>query len=144
MRQRPIDGRTFGACPAPGRGRAVAPAAQGGVMSTGTVPQPRSGSPSASALTSVAAGDAPVLERLIAMNLDSMEHSGLDAQTYVLVRVAALVAMDAAPVSYVMNLGMAADVGVTLEDVQGALIAIAPVVGTARVASAAGKVLRAF
>ena len=113
-------------------------------MTSGTVPQPRSESPSVSALSSVAAGDAPVLERLIAMNLDSMEHSGLDAQTYVLVRVAALVAMDAAPVSYLMNLGMAADAGVTVEDVQGALIAIAPIVGTARVASAAGKVLRAF
>jgi alkylhydroperoxidase/carboxymuconolactone decarboxylase family protein YurZ len=78
------------------------------------------------------------------MNLDSMEHSELDARTYVLVRFAALVAMDAAPVSYLMNLGMAADAGVTLEDAQGALIAIAPVVGTARVASSAGKVLRAF
>jgi 4-carboxymuconolactone decarboxylase len=43
-----------------------------------------------------------------------------------------------------MNLGMAAESGVTLEDVQGTLIAIAPVVGSARVASAAGKVLRAF
>jgi 4-carboxymuconolactone decarboxylase len=113
-------------------------------MRTGSVPQPRSQSASESALSSVAEGDAPVLERLIAMNLDSMEHSRLDPQTYLLVRVAALIAMDAAPVSYLMNLGMAADAGVTLEDVQGTLIAIAPVVGTARVASAAGKVLRAF
>jgi 4-carboxymuconolactone decarboxylase len=39
---------------------------------------------------------------------------------------------------------MAADAGVTLEDAQGTLIAIAPVIGSARVASAAGKVLRAF
>jgi 4-carboxymuconolactone decarboxylase len=109
-----------------------------------TVPQPRSESPSQSTLSDVARGDAPVLERLIAMNLDSMEHSQLDPRTYFLVRIAALVAMDAAPVSYVVNLGLAAEVGVTLEDAQGALIAIAPVVGTARVASAAGKVLRAF
>jgi alkylhydroperoxidase/carboxymuconolactone decarboxylase family protein YurZ len=113
-------------------------------MTTGNVPQPRSESSSQSDLSSIAAGDAPVLERLVAMNLDSMEHSELDARTYFLVRFAALVAMDAAPVSYLMNLGMAADAGVTLEDAQGALIAIAPVVGTARVASSAGKVLRAF
>jgi alkylhydroperoxidase/carboxymuconolactone decarboxylase family protein YurZ len=111
---------------------------------TSTVPGPRSESSSESALTSIAAGDAPVLERLVAMNLDSMEHSQLDQKTYFLVRLAALVAMDAAPVSYLINLGMAADSGVELEDAQGMLIAIAPVVGTARVASAAGKVLRAF
>ena len=54
-----------------------------------------------------------------------------------------LVAMDAAPVSYLMNLGLAADAGVTVEEVQGTLIAIAPVVGSARVASASGKILRA-
>ena len=109
-----------------------------------TVPQPRSESTSQSALSSVAQGDAPVLERLVAMNLDSLEHSDLDARTYFLARLAALVAMDAAPVSYLVNLGLAAEVGVTLEDAQGTLIAIAPVVGSARVASAAGNVLRAF
>jgi alkylhydroperoxidase/carboxymuconolactone decarboxylase family protein YurZ len=96
-----------------------------------------------SALTSIAQGDAPVLESLVAMNLNSLEGSGLDERTYFLVRLAALVAMDAAPVSYLMNLGLAADVGVTLEEVQGTLVAIAPVVGSARVASAAGKILRA-
>lgn len=95
-------------------------------------------------LGSIAGGDAPVLERLIAMNLDSLENSGLDETTYFLVRLAALVAMDAAPVSYVLNLGMAADAGMTLEQAQGTLIAIAPVVGSARVASATGKILRGF
>ena len=94
-------------------------------------------------LGSIAQGDAPVLERLVAMNLDSLENCGLDEKTYFLVRLAALVAMDAAPVSYMMNLGLAADSGVTLEEAQGTLIAIAPVVGSARVASAAGKILRA-
>lgn len=93
-------------------------------------------------LSSIAQGDAPVLEQLLAMNLDSLERSGLDAQTYFLTRLAALVAMDAAPVSYVTNLGLAADAGVTLEQVQSTLVAIAPVVGTARITSAAGKILR--
>ncbi|NMH97920.1 carboxymuconolactone decarboxylase family protein [Pseudonocardia acidicola] len=95
-------------------------------------------------LNSVAQGDAPVLERLISMNLDSLKDSGLDARTYFLTRLAALVAMDAAPVSYLINLGLAADAGVTIEEAQGTLVAIAPVVGSARVASAAGKILRAF
>ncbi|MFL6136975.1 MAG: carboxymuconolactone decarboxylase family protein [Frankiaceae bacterium] len=96
------------------------------------------------ALTSVAEGDAPVLERLVAMNLDSFSDSGLDERTYFLVRLAALVAMDAAPVSYLINLELASEVGVSLEQAQEMLIAIAPVVGSARVASAAGKILRAF
>jgi alkylhydroperoxidase/carboxymuconolactone decarboxylase family protein YurZ len=96
-----------------------------------------------SALSSIAQGDAPVLESLVAMNLDSLANSGLDAKTYFLVRLAALVAMDAAPVSYMMNLGLAADAGVTVEEAQSTLIAIAPVVGSARVASAASKILRA-
>ncbi len=93
-------------------------------------------------LGSIAQGDAPVLEQLVKMNLDSLAQSGLDEQTYFLVRLAALVAMDAAPVSYVINLGLAADIGVTLEQAQGMLVAIAPIVGSARVASATGKILR--
>jgi 4-carboxymuconolactone decarboxylase len=104
-------------------------------MSSQTAPE--------STLGSIAQGEAPVLERLVAMNLDSLENSGLDLKTYFLVRLGALVAMDAAPVSYLMNLGLAADAGVTVEEAQGTLIAIAPVVGSARVASAAGKILRA-
>jgi 4-carboxymuconolactone decarboxylase len=70
---------------------------------------------SADTLSGVAKGDAPVLERLVAMNLDSFAESGLDPKSYFLVRLAALVAMDAAPVSYMVNLGLASDAGVTLE-----------------------------
>lgn len=95
-------------------------------------------------LTNVARGSAPVLEQLAAMTLDTLDNSGLDEQTYHLVRLAALVAADAAPVSYLVNLGAAADAGVTLEQAQGVLVAISPVVGSARIASAAGKLLRAF
>jgi 4-carboxymuconolactone decarboxylase len=93
-------------------------------------------------LSNVAHGDAPALEQLVAMNLNSLENSGLDEKTYFLARLAALVAMDAAPASYLINLGLAADAGVTLEEAQGVLIAISPVVGSARVTSAAGSILR--
>ena len=95
-----------------------------------------------STLGSIAQGDRPVLEQLVAMNLDSLVSSGLDGRTYFLTRLAALVAMDAAPVSYVINLGLAQEAGVTFEEVQSTLIAIAPVVGSARVAAAAGNILR--
>lgn len=95
-------------------------------------------------LSGVAEGSAPVLEQLAEMHLNTLERSGLDETTYHLVRLAALVAMDAAPVSYLINLGVAAEAGVTLEQAQGTLVAIAPVVGGARIASAAGKLLRAY
>ena len=61
-----------------------------------------------------------------------------------LVRMAALVAVDAPPVSYMLNLQMAGDVNVDAEEIEGMLTAIAPIVGSARVASAAGKMVRAL
>ena len=76
------------------------------------------------------------------MNLDAAERSGLDPETYLLVRLAALVAMDAAPVSYLITLGAAADTGLTVEQMQAVLVAIAPVVGSARVTAAAGAIVR--
>jgi 4-carboxymuconolactone decarboxylase len=94
--------------------------------------------------TDVARGSAPVLEQLAAMNLDTLGNSGLDEHTYHLVRLAALVASDAAPVSYLVNMGPAADAGVTLEQAQGVMVAISPIVGSTRIASAAGKILRAY
>lgn len=97
-----------------------------------------------SPLTGLARGEAPVLESLVEMNLDSMERSELTPETYVLVRLAALVAMDAAPVSYLMTLGLGQGTDVTLEQAQDVLVAIAPVVGSARVSAAAGNLLRAL
>ncbi|HEV7189389.1 MAG TPA: carboxymuconolactone decarboxylase family protein [Blastococcus sp.] len=94
------------------------------------------------ALGRIAAGDAPVLEELLAMNLDAAERSGLDAETYLLVRLAALVAMDAAPVSYLITLGAGAEAGLTMEKAQAVLVALAPVVGSARVTAAAGAIIR--
>jgi 4-carboxymuconolactone decarboxylase len=94
------------------------------------------------ALGRIAAGDAPVLETLLQMNLDAAERSGLDAETYMLVRLAALVAMDAAPVSYLITLGAGAEAGLTIEKAQAVLVAIAPVVGSARVTAAAGAIVR--
>lgn len=88
--------------------------------------------------------DTPLLDLLGRMTADSMEASGLDEQTLMLVRVAALVAVDAPPASYLLNLGVAGDVGVSSEQVMGVLTGIAPIVGTARVASAAGRMIKAL
>ena len=88
--------------------------------------------------------DTPVLDLLGRMTADSMEASDPDAETLMLVRIAALVAMDAPPASYMMNLAAAKEVGIDEEQVRGVFAAIAPIVGTARVASAMGKIVRAL
>ena len=90
------------------------------------------------------AGDTPVLDLLAGMTADSLEVSSLDAKSLMLVRIAALVAVDAPPASYLMNLGAAMDVGVDADQVRGVLAAVAPIVGTARVVSATGKIVRAL
>lgn len=88
--------------------------------------------------------ESPILDLLMGMNVAAIEASSLDAQTLMLVRMAALVAVDAPPVSYMLNLRMAGEVDVDAAQVEGMLAGIAPIVGTARVASAAGKIVHAL
>jgi hypothetical protein len=91
----------------------------------------------------LAQGDPKVLESMTQMTVGTLERSGLDQQTYMLVRMAALMATDAAPVSYLANLDIANQAGVDLDQVVGTMVAVAPVVGTARITSAASKMIRA-
>lgn len=86
----------------------------------------------------------PVLETVFQMHLDTLANCSLDPRTYHLARLAALIAMDAPPASYLANLSMAADDGVTVEDAQGVAVAIAPIVGAPRITAAAGHMLRAL
>lgn len=88
--------------------------------------------------------DTPLLDLLGRMTVDSMETSSLDEQTLMLVRVAALVAVDAPPASYLLNLGAAGEAGVSSDQVTGVLAGVAPIVGTARVAAAAGRMVKAL
>ena len=57
---------------------------------------------------SEATSDAPVLDLLASMTADSIAASSLDVQTLALVRIAALAAVDAPPVSYLLNLELQA------------------------------------
>lgn len=92
----------------------------------------------------MSADDTPVLDLLGRMTEDSVVTSSLDAQTLMLVRIAALVAVDAPPVSYLMNLGATSDLDIDAEQVRGVLAAVAPIVGTARVAAATTKIVEAL
>jgi 4-carboxymuconolactone decarboxylase len=88
--------------------------------------------------------EGPVLELLVSMTTDSLEASSLDPESLMLVRIAALVAVDAPASSYLMNLGVAGETGVDVDQVQGVLAAVAPIVGAPRVVSAVGKMAEAL
>ena len=88
--------------------------------------------------------DTPVLDLLASMTADSIEASSLDPETLVLVRIAALAAVDAAPVSYLANLKVVGDLDIDPDQVRGVLAAVAPIVGTARIVSALGKIVDAL
>ena len=88
--------------------------------------------------------DTPVLDLLASMTADSLEATSLDAPSIAMVRLAALVASDAPSVSYGLNLAVAGDVGLDADDVRGVLTAIAPIVGTSRVAAATGRIALAL
>ena len=88
--------------------------------------------------------ETPVQDLLASMTAESIAASGLDAETLMLVRIAALVAVDAPPVSYMLNLEAARASGIEAEQVRDVLAAIAPIVGTARVASATGSIVKAL
>ena len=88
--------------------------------------------------------DTPVLDTLLDITAVSVARGTLEAREHMLARLAALVAVDASAASYVLNLGAAVDAGVTLEDAQGVLVAVAPIIGTPRVMSAAANITQAF
>ena len=86
----------------------------------------------------------PVLDLLEDMTTRSIEASSLDSETLMLVRIAALVAVDAPPASYLLNLGAANELEIDADKVQGVIAAVAPIVGTTRVVSALSKIARAL
>jgi len=88
--------------------------------------------------------ETPVRDLLLDMTSASLEASGLDPGRLMLVRIAALVAVDAPPASYLLNLAAADAAGVDGETVRDVFAAIAPIVGTARVTSGVGNVAAAL
>lgn len=69
----------------------------------------------------------------------SLAASALDRKTHALVRIGGLIALDAAPQSYVTCVEAARCAGASAEEIVGALVALIPVVGSPRVVSAAPK-----
>ena len=78
------------------------------------------------------------------MGRDAVDVSKLDPKTHALVRLAASLAIDAAPSSYQSNTEMALAAGADIDEIVGTLIAVAPTVGLTRVVSAAPELALAL
>jgi 4-carboxymuconolactone decarboxylase len=87
-------------------------------------------------LRRLALGDEPFIESLLALG-DSAEVSRLDPKTHALVRLGALLGAGAAPVSQHHGVAVALATGASAEEIVGTLVAVASIIGTARVVSAA-------
>jgi alkylhydroperoxidase/carboxymuconolactone decarboxylase family protein YurZ len=88
--------------------------------------------------------DTPVLDTIAAMTAVSVAECELTPDALLLVRLAALAAVEAPPVSYLLHIGPAAEAGVTIEDAQNVLVAVAPIIGTARTMTAAINIAEAL
>ena len=96
------------------------------------------------ALAGLTVGDLEVLEELLELREAEQQRTGLDARTFALVKVAALVALDAPPASYLWQVANALDAGATPGDLLGVLRAVAPQVGGPRVVAAAPEIMVAL
>ena len=88
--------------------------------------------------------DNPVLDTLTDMTAASVAHNSLTPREFMISRLAAMVAVDAPPISYFVSASAFEESGLTTEDIQGVMIAVAPVTGAPRVMAAGGHILRAL
>jgi hypothetical protein len=84
--------------------------------------------------------DTPVSDTLLAMTVASLENSDLGPRELMIARIAALVAVDAPAASYALNAIPATESDIDLDDVEDILVAVAPIVGTTRIVSAAANI----
>jgi alkylhydroperoxidase/carboxymuconolactone decarboxylase family protein YurZ len=96
------------------------------------------------ALTALALGSASILDQADQAREMLREGSGLDPRGYALVKIAALVAVDAPPASYLYQVDEALQAGATPKDILGVLAAIAPQIGIPRVVAAAPELMVAL
>ena len=96
------------------------------------------------ALAGLSLGDMEVLGEVLELREALQENSGLDARTFSLVKIAALVAVDAPPASYLWQVANALDAGASPAEILGVLRSVAPQVGGPRVVAAAPEIMVAL
>src|SRR5262249_3861819 len=95
-------------------------------------------------LAGLALSDPELLLAGLEARAEWQETSGLDGRTYSLVKIAALIALDAPPSSYLWQGANPLGSGCTPEDLLGVLKAVAPPVGGPRVVAAAPELMIAL
>jgi len=95
-------------------------------------------------LRRLAVHDEQTFESVLGIGLSAVDRSGLDATTASLVRFASCVASGAPVQTYEWSIAASFAAGATLEQVVGVLVALAPLVGDARVNAAADDVAAAI
>ena len=95
-------------------------------------------------LSGISAGDLKLLDSEMGLRESELVTAGLDARTYALVSMAALIALAAPPACYAWQVANAMDDGVTPEDILGVLRAVAPHIGGAKVVAAAPEIIVAL
>jgi 4-carboxymuconolactone decarboxylase len=96
------------------------------------------------ALVGLAVGDVDVLREVIELREAEQETSGLDPRSFGLVKIAALVALDSPPASYLWQVANALDAGTSPAELLGVLRAVAPQVGGPRLVAAAPEIMVAL
>jgi hypothetical protein len=86
----------------------------------------------------------PLLDTIIDINAVSLANLDASLEAVLLVRLAALVAVDAPPSSYLVTFRAAEGTLLDLEDARNVLIAVAPIVGTPKVIDAAANIAQAL
>ena len=95
-------------------------------------------------LARLAMSDPELLLAGLEARADWQATSGLDSRLYSLVKIAALIALDAPPASYLWQVANAVAAGCTAQDILGTLIAVAPQVGGPRTVAAAPEIMVAL
>jgi len=95
-------------------------------------------------LRSLTLADERFVRSVLGMELNTVGASHLDSKTHALVRLGAMLAVDAAPSSYQSSVEAALAAGANVDEVVGTVIAVAPTVGLARVVSAAPELALAL
>jgi 4-carboxymuconolactone decarboxylase len=95
-------------------------------------------------LRRLAVNEEGVLESLLGTAFADVDPDGLDAKTVALVRLAGVIALESAPATYQWSVATALAAGAGDGEVIAVLVALAPIVGIARVNSAAPEIALAI
>jgi alkylhydroperoxidase/carboxymuconolactone decarboxylase family protein YurZ len=88
-------------------------------------------------LRKLALRDDRYIDALLSEECANATLAGIDPRSHALLRIAALIAIDAAPPSFMSAVEAGLEAGASHDEIVGTLIAVMPIVGVARVVSAA-------